>query len=265
MKSVCIKTNNQKVINYLLKAIDDIQIDNIYYSSLEFKIYQNIIVHYKGNDFNRFISEISHILSNLIIDICEEDIFRKIISHEYFYFDSFERSKILDFIFDLQDIDDYSQKQKMLYNLFNSYLQTQNKIFLDGFITFRLKDYLEILANKVDCAVNRFLIDKEYAEFISILKMYISSQESTSEPIHLFYCKSKSILLDENKNIIEDKSLAFNAKYLSDITFSANDYALNTLLSIVPNKIYVHLVDNNIDEFIETLKLIFEDRIIFCQ
>ena len=56
----------------------------------------------------------------------------------------------------------------------------------------------------------------------------------------------------------------FNAKYLSDITFSANDYALNTLLTLVPSKIYIHLIDNNIDEFITTLKLIFENRVIYC-
>ena len=81
----------------------------------------------------------------------------------------------------------------------------------------------------------------------------------------MVYNKSKAILLDENNNIIEDKSLELNAKYLSDISFSANDYAFNTILSLVPKKIYIHLIDEKCDEFINTLKLIFENRVVFCK
>ena len=264
MKTICIKTNNQMAINYLLNAIDDIKIENIYYSNLKFKIYQNIIVHYKGIEFEEFVSSMSKILSNLTVNIFEDHLLKTIIAHEYFYFDSIDRAKILDFIDDSQDLDDYITKHALLYNIFSSYMYNNNKIFLDGFIPFRIKEYLNFLAEKVDYAVNRFLIDREYSEFISLLKLYIQSQESTKNTVHLVYNKEKSILLDENKNIIDDKSPSFNAKYLSDITFSDNDYALNTLLSIVPRKIYVHLVDTNIDEFIETLKLIFEDRIVIC-
>ena len=56
----------------------------------------------------------------------------------------------------------------------------------------------------------------------------------------------------------------FKAKYLSDITFSSNDYALNTLLTLLPKKIHVHLIDNCVDEFIHTLGLIFEDKVEVC-
>ena len=34
--------------------------------------------------------------------------------------------------------------------------------------------------------------------------------------------------------------------------------------ALIPKKIYIHLVDNYIDDFINTLKLIFENRIILC-
>ena len=61
-----------------------------------------------------------------------------------------------------------------------------------------------------------------------------------------------------------DKS-NLNAKYLSDVSFSKNDYILNTLLNLLPQKIYMHLVSplSNLD-FISTLQLIFENRIELC-
>lgn len=73
-----------------------------------------------------------------------------------------------------------------------------------------------------------------------------------------------SILLDENKNVIKIDDHIFDAKYLSDISFSSNDYALNTLLTLVPNKIHIHLLENTPDDFINTLKLVFENRIELC-
>ena len=72
-----------------------------------------------------------------------------------------------------------------------------------------------------------------------------------------------SILLDNEKNIVHEDTNISNAKYLSDISFSSNDIALNTLLSILPRTIEIHVIDKE-DEFINTLKLIFENRIKFC-
>ena len=52
---------------------------------------------------------------------------------------------------------------------------------------------------------------------------------------------------------------------MSDISFSSNDYALNTLLNLVPKKITIHLIDGYVDEFINTLKLIFQDKVQICE
>ena len=68
---------------------------------------------------------------------------------------------------------------------------------------------------------------------LNLLKMYVNSKEPETEEIHLIYTNGESILLDKNKDIITIANNSFNAKYLSDITFSSNDFALNALLSII--------------------------------
>ena len=70
--------------------------------------------------------------------------------------------------------------------------------------------------------------------------------------------------MNQNKHVISLDDIIFDAKYLSDISFSSNDYALNGLLTLLPKKIYIHLIDNIVDEFIHTLGLIFEDRVEIC-
>ena len=136
-------------------------------------------------------------------------------------------------------------------------------MILEGFIHFRLPDYKQTLEEIVDFAVNQFIIEKEYTEFIHLLKVYIDSKEPQTKLVHLIYTNGESILLDENKNVIVLDDYIFNAQYLSDISFSSNDFALNTLLSLLPKKIEIHLISVE-DEFIQTLKLIFSNRISIC-
>lgn len=267
MNSLCIKTNNSNNISYLLNELKYSNLENIYFSENQFKHYKNVIVHYLGNDPLSFYSKISSILSFLVIDELEESFLKDILLQNYFYFNSKEREKIISFCFDIltEDyINDFDKKFQLLYNNFYNFIKENKVLYLDGFINFRLKSYFSMLDDIVNNAVNHFLIEKEYMEFISLLKLYINSQKSQCDTVHVIYSYSNSILLDENKNIINPENDIFKAKYLSDISFSANDYTLNSLLNLIPNKIYIHLIDNTIDEFIQTLKLVFENRIYLC-
>lgn len=97
-----------------------------------------------------------------------------------------------------------------------------------------------------------------------MLKLYVSLTPTKIQLVHLVYLGQESVLLDKDKNIIPMDDENLNAKYLSDISFSSNDYALNTLLNLTPKKLIIHLMDGKEDEFIQTLKLIFEKRFEVC-
>ena len=264
MKSICIKTNNDIVIESLLKKLNENSLDNIYYSYCKFKIYKNIIIHYTGNDLDLFYDYLSKFLTDIVIKIYEKQIIERILNHDYFYFSKNELNLILKKIDKIKNNDLYL-KFTLIYESFYKYISTNKSIVLDGFIIFRLKKYIDLLSEAIDKSVNTYLVEREYAEFISLLKMYIESEDSQTEFVHLIYSSSNSTLLDNNKNIIPINKNIFNAKYLSDISFSSNDYTLNQLLSLLPKKIYIHLIDDKIDEFITTLILIFENKIEICK
>lgn len=267
MKSLCIKTNHSDLLQYLLNELNHIELEQVCFSCNQFKHYKNIIIHYTGNDNSLFLNKISSILSLLVIDEMEEGFLKKILLQNYFYFDSNERNQILDLCFDITANNFstiFNKKFQILFESFYQFLAENKSLVLQGFINFRINSYLKILDDIVNEAVNSFIIEKEYTEFISLLKLYINSQPSTCEIIHMIYSSSESILLDKNKEIITISNDNFKAKYLSDITFSSNDYTLNSLLTLLPKKIYIHLIDNDDDEFINTLQAIFDNRIYIC-
>ena len=97
-----------------------------------------------------------------------------------------------------------------------------------------------------------------------MLRGYIHSQKNRTDVIHVIYTKNEPILMDEGQNILVYDNKFEYPKYLSDITFSSKDYCLNALLNLLPKKIIVHLLAEE-DEFVETLKLIFQKRLMICR
>lgn len=267
VNSICIKTNNTNIISYLLNSFEQTDLSNIFLSQNSFKNYKNVIVHYRGDSIELFYSKLAESLSNTVIACCEKNFIKKIINSNYFYFNDIEKKTIFNIASDCLQDEENSQfydRNKSLFIAFLKYIVCNKCIVLDGFLNFRTKDYLSILDEAVDFSVNKFLIEREYNEFVNILKSYIKSKISNTPFVHLVYRNQESILLDENQIIIDTNDSIFETKYLSDITFSSNDYCLNTLLTLLPEKLYIHMINSYEDEFINTLKLIFDNRIHIC-
>ena len=268
MKSLCIKSNNQDIISYLQKSFENINLEDTYISIEKFKHFNNIIIHYLGNSYTKYYNYLSNTITKAIINFFEETLIHDNINLNYFYFTSLEKKKILENTLNLLlEKDNYNMRYDYINNSVFNYLTTNHSFYLQGFINFKLKDYIDFLNNQIDIAVNKFIIDKEYVEFVNILKLYIKSESENSkiEHLHLIYKDKTSIIIDNNKNIVTCNDNIKKSKYISDISFSSNDFALNTLLNLLPKKLTIHLVNGYCDEFINTLKLIFNEQISICE
>lgn len=267
MKSLCIKTNNNKITNYLLDEFNNINTPETYITLRNFKHFSNVILHSKNETHTLFINSISNVLTKAIIYFFEKELIIKSINLNYFYFNQFEKNKIIDNTLEiLNEYENVQIKYDLINNMIYSYILDNHSFYLNGFVNFRLQKYIEFIEEKIDIAVNQFLINKEYLEFVNILQLYINSESINSQTkhLHLIYQNKNSIIIDDNKQIISCNDNITKAKYISDISFSSNDLALNTLLNLLPRKITIHLIDGYVDEFINTLKLIFQEKVTIC-
>lgn len=285
MISLCIKDNNINVINNLFDNVSNINMDNIIFSKKTFSKYENIILHYTGNNQAEFYNEITNSICSCILKIYEPIIVKEILSSNYFYFEQIDINQILKNCFEILNLEitsykdntcdlslkpkhfnfsyndiTFSDRKSVLWTDILKYITSTKTIFLDGFIRFRIKNYLSYLDDVVDTSVNQYIVDKEYFNFVELVKLYIESKSPQTDFVNLLYSNGESILMDNNNNIIDNKIESINNNYLSDISFSSNDYTLNILLSLLPEVIKIHL-ETPADEFIDTLKLIFGDRV----
>ena len=266
MISICFKSLNKKTIIDLESLLEKLNIDNVIYVQRKFSSYFNLIVHFKGKNANKFYEDISDLFSNYIINYHENRLVKSQMRLDFFYFSSDEQKEILDLINKkLNNTDIYNKKISILNKDFLSNLINTKKIYIDGIINFRLSDYKKYLNTLLEKEIHEYVINKEYTQYIDLLKSYIieksNDTEKTSDPIHLLYSDTEKIILDKSYNTI---TTTYGKKYLSDISFSENDFILNSILSLMPQRIIIHTNDKN-DNFIIFLQKIFENKINFCE
>ena len=95
MKTICIKTNNENAIEYLLKMLKNYNLEDVYFSCKKFKSFKNLFIHYKGSNLKFFLFNISEILSFLIF-ICIFDNIRLRCKHPKIHIISY--AKFFEFI-----------------------------------------------------------------------------------------------------------------------------------------------------------------------
>lgn len=146
------------------------------------------------------------------------------------------------------------------------YLQESSEMILDGFITFRMKDINSELNKITEKVVEDYIIEKEYSEFIKLLKYFVEIQESKYETINIIIDSKGQILVNDEK--YHDITLEFFEDFNTDNIkgeINKNDILISALITCAPKKIIIHGIGNMKDiEVMDTIKNIFSDKITFC-
>ncbi|HQA59757.1 MAG: putative sporulation protein YtxC [Tepidanaerobacteraceae bacterium] len=255
-------------ITYKKIAKDNISFYHCYVDD-ELLLMENNFINIK----QRFINCIANALSDVIINYWEPELIRRIIRENYFYFNKTEQGMIFDFAYSILNYNEISGKRDISYQIkrknyvlhkIQEFLSTSGLIILDGFVNFRLKEYMRQLEDSVDIAIDEYLMDKEYNEFIKLLRHFVDLQEPKRDLVNVVFSNHKIILMDENLNYIErDSSLDLIAKENPDVNM--DDITVSTLINIAPRRITIHGFNGNEKrEVAHALYSIFEGRVRFC-
>lgn len=225
-------------------------------------------------EYDELLFSISNALADYIIEEYEEKLLLRIINSNYCYFNSIEKKEILRLALLIINNDDKNflnslyqiRRRNIIIRKLVDYFQSSDKVILDGFVNFRLKDYIKDLEEIVDKAVDDFLTEREYKEFIRLLRYFVDIQEPKFNVIHVLAGYSnKYILLDENKREITDECLQ---EFMNDIPegeINYDDLLVSSLITMAPKKVIVHGAKNfRNKELLETIKNVFWGKAIIC-
>lgn len=129
-------------------------------------------------------------------------------------------------------------------------------VMLEGFMRFRMKDYLEVWKKELDGNVKQHVRKKEYVEFVEILRLFVSIRIPREKTIHLCVDGSGDyLLLDEKLYMLNPSIQGADDK---------DDALLSELVNLAPYHIIVHNKERFEDaSMLETIKDVFGKRVEF--
>ena len=151
---------------------------------------------------------ISNALADYIIRQYEERLLLRIINSNFCYFNAIEKKEILSRALNIIRNEDKTfinslfqlRRRNVIVKRLMDYFDNSNSIILDGFVNFRLKEYIKDLEEVADKAVDDFLMDREYKEFIRLLRYFVDIQEPKIDTVHVMAgYDNKYMLLDGGK------------------------------------------------------------------
>lgn len=231
------------------------------------------------NCYNEKIKEIinlyvSNILYRIVIDNYRKKEMFEFLTDNYFFLKQHEILEVEDEIVKVLKYEETTKNEDSIYclNRVNSMVEKikdciseKQEINIDGFITFRMRKLRGDIEKIIDKVVERYMIEKEYKEFVKLLKYFVEIQECKIDEIN--------IIIEENNNYIiknrEGKDLYYDfLKEIKEeqgrIELNMEDILISGLITSAPKNIIIYGKENcNNKEFLNTIENVFGDKVTF--
>ncbi|WP_380701931.1 sporulation protein YtxC [Salinithrix halophila] len=211
-------------------------------------------------------------VAEYLITIDEPALIRKIIRMDFRYRDPEESKQIETYAFHLlseteeeEEETPYLHRKERMARQVANYFTHSRTLAVDGFFRFRMKRYKKVLVKLVEHAIDEYLLDQEYQEFIDLLRYFVSAQQSKIPLVHVFHGGRRQFrLLTEEGNPLSLKEMDGVVQELMTESLSQEDLIVSTLLTAAPERVVLHSLHPG-ENVIRTLVQIFEGRITVCK
>lgn len=214
-------------------------------------------------------------LSDLIVEKWEEDLIRRIIRSHYYYFSRDEQDRICTCAGknlagaggDERTLHDKLHRKSRILHRLRDYLDSSTELVVEGFLHFRLRDYLEELEDAVDRAVDDFLMEREQREFIRLLKYFVETQEPRVDEVHVLIRAGGSFqLVDATGSTLRSEALEEFLVDVVDSEVNQEDLLISALITLAPRRVTVHRsTQPRWEDGVETILAVFEGRVNLCR
>jgi len=213
---------------------------------------------------------LANIITDYLMNQLTKVFINKILKSRYRCFDEAELHKIMDnafyFLHNLQEESETGEnilRHNRVFNEVSRYLANNTLLYLEGFFRFRLKDYFQELVESTEKAVDGYLVEQEYQEFIQLLRYFVEIQQPKLDEVHvLIQSKDEVYFLDEVSQPIRPEQIHGERLGL-DEEIEYDDWLLSALITIAPRRIILHLAAES--EMAKTIISVFTDRIEICK
>lgn len=254
-----LQTSIQRYTSYGLKG--DVKTKD--YRSIFLTYYDDTI-----NFFDSFHPLLVSILTDYVIETKEDEWLLDIIESLFFFTDAEEKKQIVTIARTIMEGDRdgvpsksyFLNRRTFIYNAFSKHIKEETTFYFDAFLTFRLKEYGEMLIDCVELAIDEYMFEQEYQTMIEQFRHYIQKGRNKYPIIHVVHTNTFTFY-DEAYRPITKRNIQ---KHLErDLVFekgvAIEEMVLSPLVSLNPSSLYVYtnVPDHSV---ILSIQAIFQEK-----
>ncbi len=211
-----------------------------------------------------FRQNLALVVTNLLLGQVSKSLLHKMIRIDHPYLSKKEAETLCQRVISTLTEAGKKERPYRVQQEVRTFLDENNSIFLEGFFRFRLKDYFFELKENLEGAIDELIADKEYQEFIKLLRYFVEIQDPKIIEVHvLFYSTEKFRLLDEEEKPLEQDYLLKVLGDLKDEGLKYEDLLLSALITLSPQRIILHHSEKT--NIVKTIVNVFKERVTFCR
>lgn len=136
---------------------------------------------------------------------------------------------------------------------------------IEGFLDFRAQDYKKEVNKAVEFAINEYVVEKEYGEFIQLLKHFLDSQAPRLERLHV------GVTTQGKFHLYNDKEIEVTHQFLEDYQLENvnelgyEDLLVSALIAVAPRQVTLHIRYEGYKDTLQTIRNVFGERVQDCQ
>ena len=142
------------------------------------------------------------------------------------------------------------EERRILKQKIADYLKTHRTLVLEGFLRFRMQEFLMLWELAVEQAAAKVLMNKEYGELIETLRRFVNGRTSRVDALSVCIHADGTITLSDENDV--------HIEYVD----CAPDGILNLLVNMAPGKLTVYdLSGKEKNRLTEAILQVFGDRV----
>ncbi len=175
--------------------------------------------HSHVNFYDSFHPLLASVLTDYVISTKEDDWLLDIIESMFYFTDEEEQQQILTIARailegdrnDLPSLSDFFNRRAFIYDAFANHLEEETTFYYEPFLTFRLRDYGEMLIDCVEIAIDEYMLEQEYQNMIENFRQYLKYKPVKLELVHVVHDDTFSFY-DEHFRRMTREEILFHLK-----------------------------------------------------
>ncbi|HPF20232.1 MAG TPA: putative sporulation protein YtxC [Syntrophomonas sp.] len=158
----------------------------------------------------------------------------------------------------------YGRKNKISHKIMD-HIYHYDKLVIEGLINFGMQDYWNELRFAVDLACEELNNEKEYNDFVRLLRYFVDTQTPRMPEVNLRMDQDGLFFLwDGNGADIDEKIINYYSNELLYNDISLDDILVSILITISPRRIILHNSNSDNSEPVKVIRQVFGERIKDC-